>query len=1579
MADAYALLERLQPPKGVEARGGWLPWSRFVSNEIFSKSPKALATLAGPAPATPSDEYTAAADVAVGVILRNLCDADQALIPPEAAYQPHATWLALANHWSPRSGTDQAARWQALELCRQTTGESVEAYRKRFVALSSAVAASGLEVPMSLLAYLFFFHALPSLRAGVDIERLAPERLGGLPAAYNFVPLRPDVFKLVVVPKLPSADDPAPDSRALDRRTIIEVAGLLARRETAIATGAVAEKQAEAMAAAESALVAGTTPSSRVVARQPRPATGKFCVIHKSSTHDTSECTEVAAAAKRVEGDRTAERKRRGGRGRGEKGGTARANVAGDSGDDASTVSGCAESITVDVDAFCALAGVAETARQLALLLDTGATRTFSPHAWAFQRGTYARLDPPRQVMLGDGHKIDAIGRGTIVIDARVNGKPRTIELTNSWHTPRMKLTLVSVRHLNTLNLGAYFPPNGLCTVVDRDQTVAHATNDGSGWLIGGRLRKAPETRESALAALDELTAHLRLGHPSSPILRRTAQLVDGLDLKRLSEADRYCRACRAGKAKARPHQRTTPRSRTPGAILVVDLVGAPGDPPSYNGEIYAMTLTDEATSRETCVLLKRKSDAADRIMAHIREAKTQYGHLCLKLRRDGARELDSAELRRFCRKRGIVLQSSMPHAHASNGLAERSVGLMTEGAATALAAAACAKLGLPKSFWGFAMLHASYARRFWPSPHIEGKSREEAYTGTRPDASPLRAFASEAEIKLRKVDRESRYGQQTVTGIVVGYAYVDGQKGWIFAVPREVRGRRVGWDLVRSFNATFREQPLVDAVHSSRYDTVFGPSPPRTIVLSVDPDDAQSTAAPDVPAAAPEAPAAEPAPRVATPEPPAPGAEPDIPLEDAPVLPRELAPAHPDAPVAPRDVGAVHATQSRLRSGARAAHADIVVEWPLPSAQPPRRLSGKHVDAELASIFEDSLKIEDLNAEWEPPLDAVQEGQLRESALTENLPGGAGSGSGPHVGARSVRAAVAAEAPSASSTKPAIPLSDTANVPPLFSMPQTEVAPGLVIDPFGAAHAFAAMGGVPTERVPRNYRAAMAGPAWREWTTACDDELDGLAARQTYRDLEPDESTEGYPILPTQFVLSQPTDADGASRKKARCVVLGNRQHEDSFDPARIFAPTARHESTRLFCAIAAQRDLPMTHYDVERAFLYAPLKERIYARLPTGRIVRLLRALYGLKQAAAEWHALAERTLLDMGFKPISADRCVFVGTLDGHLVVVLLYVDDLRCASKGGAPRFEAELRKRFNLKPLGKAPLFLGCKIVQDLAAGTVSISQAHYTETVLRRFGMADANPNALPMLPGLDFTAADCAAKERLAPGQEPYPYLEVVGCLMWLALITRPDIACAVMKLARYMSNHGTAQIAAAKALLRYLAGTRGLGLVYRRDAPDGGALHAYSDASFADHLQQRTSTLGYLVYLAGAPIAWSSRKAQTIPRSSLDAEYYAIDGAVCELMWAARWLGDVDVKPVEPPLRCDSEGAIALARNQADHGRSKHVDVKHHFVRQAWRRRAMDLARVTTGDNIADALTKALARDDFERHRARLVCRVE
>jgi hypothetical protein len=396
------------------------------------------------------------------------------------------------------------------------------------------------------------------------------------------------------------------------------------------------------------------------------------------------------------------------------------------------------------------------------------------------------------------------------------------------------------------------------------------------------------------------------------------------------------------------------------------------------------------------------------------------------------------------------------------------------------------------------------------------------------------------------------------------------------------------------------------------------------------------------------------------------------------------------------------------------------------------------------------------------------------------------------------------------------------------------------------------------------------------------------------------------------------------------------------------------------------AAEDMQLHQLDVKTAFLNGELEEEVWVKEPpgyetgTGNVYRLHKALYGLKQAPRAWYAKLKQELTVLGFTPSVSDPGLFI--LSGNNVVyALVYVDDILLAGKDLTiiESVKASLSSKFALHDLGTAGTFIGFDIKRDHAAGTLRISQRKMIAEVLSNYGMTSVRTVSTALSPGTKLTKAG----EPL--DKTTHPYSELIGSLLYISVCTRPDISYAVGALARYMSCPTEEHWTAAKHILRYLAGTIDYGIIY--SAGDLKLL-GFCDSDWAGDSDTRRSTTGYVFMLNGGSISWSSRLQQTVAASTTEAEYMAAAYATKEALWLQSLMRDFNVETRTVVIKSDNQAAISLIQNPITSARSKHIDVIYHFTRERASRGDVTFTYVSTKDNVADILTKALEKPLFE-----------
>ncbi|GJU21255.1 zinc finger, CCHC-type containing protein [Tanacetum coccineum] len=501
-------------------------------------------------------------------------------------------------------------------------------------------------------------------------------------------------------------------------------------------------------------------------------------------------------------------------------------------------------------------------------------------------------------------------------------------------------------------------------------------------------------------------------------------------------------------------------------------------------------------------------------------------------------------------------------------------------------------------------------------------------------------------------------------------------------------------------------------------------------------------------------------------------------------------------------------------------------------------------------------------------------------------------------------------------------------------------------------------------EEDPRTLSEAMASRDVAFWKEAIQSEIDSIMHNDTWEltDLPP-----GCKALGCKWILKRKMKVDGSIDKyKARLVIQGFRQKEgiDFFDT---YAPVARISTIRLLLALAAIHDLVIHQMDVKTAFLNGDLDEEIYMKQPEGFVVpgheskvcKLKKSLYGLKQAPKQWHQKFDDVVLSNGFSLNQADKCVYSKfDASGKGVIICLYVDDMLIfgTDQDQVNKTKEFLSSNFDMKDLGEAEVILGIRIKRG--NNGISISQSHYIEKILTKFNFANCSPVYTPVDPTVKFRPNKGTPVSQLE-------YSRAIGCLMYAMISTRPDIAFAVGKLSRYTSNPSALHWQALGRVFQYLKGTMDYGLTY---SGYPSVIEGYSDASWINNMEDHSSTSGWVFLLGGGAISWASKKQTCITSSTMESEFVALAAAGNEAEWLRNLVYEIPLwpKPMSTiSIRCDSAATLAKAYSQVYNGKSRHLGVRHSMIRELIMNGVISVEFVRTQLNLADHLTKGLARD--------------
>ncbi|GJS33328.1 retrovirus-related pol polyprotein from transposon TNT 1-94 [Tanacetum coccineum] len=245
------------------------------------------------------------------------------------------------------------------------------------------------------------------------------------------------------------------------------------------------------------------------------------------------------------------------------------------------------------------------------------------------------------------------------------------------------------------------------------------------------------------------------------------------------------------------------------------------------------------------------------------------------------------------------------------------------------------------------------------------------------------------------------------------------------------------------------------------------------------------------------------------------------------------------------------------------------------------------------------------------------------------------------------------------------------------------------------------------------------------------------------------------------------------------------------------------------------------------------------------------------------------------------------------------------------------------------------------------------------------FNMDKAKVVSSPLTTNFKLTDKDCPSSKKNIEKMDRVPYASAVGSLMYAMVCTRPDLAHAVGVVSRFLSNPGKKHWEAVKWIFRYLRGTSKLGITFGNGKP---MLVGFTDSDMAGNKDNMKSTSGYLMTFAGGAVSWQSRLQKCVALSTTEAEYMAATEACKELLWLKRFLQELGFKQQRYAVLCDNQSAIHLAKNSMFHKRTKHIDIRYHWIRDAIEDGMFELNKVHTDDNASDMLTKAVAREKLK-----------
>lgn len=500
----------------------------------------------------------------------------------------------------------------------------------------------------------------------------------------------------------------------------------------------------------------------------------------------------------------------------------------------------------------------------------------------------------------------------------------------------------------------------------------------------------------------------------------------------------------------------------------------------------------------------------------------------------------------------------------------------------------------------------------------------------------------------------------------------------------------------------------------------------------------------------------------------------------------------------------------------------------------------------------------------------------------------------------------------------------------------------------------------VNAEDVPLSVSDALSRTDSDRWRQAIEAELASFEENDAWEVVEkPDSAT----VVKCKWVFKKKFDSENNVRYKARLVAKGYTQ-KPGVDYDETFSPVIRHSTLRFLLGLSVQLNLKTTHLDVTTAFLNGSLTETVYMMRPEcfeksvnrGQVLKLKRAIYGLKQASRVWYEKVENVLTKLCYKKSKYEPCVYLKYEGNFKTIVALYVDDFFIFSNSDAETnfLKKELSSKFKIKDLGEMKQCLGMRVRIDQCKKLVTLDQEQYIDELLSRFNMMECKPVSTPMENNLKLIKSE-------KQDDTKFPYQQLIGGLMYLAVLTRPDISFCISYLSQFNNCFNESHWKCAKRVLRYLKGTKDHGLMFTKT--ENLKLEGFVDADWAADIVDRKSFTGFCFKLSDSLVSWECKKQGSVALSSTEAEYVAISEASREAIYLYNMFGELVGNTKCITIFNDNQSAHKLCCNPALHKRAKHIDIRYHFVREAISNHFVNIKYLQTNDMPADILTKSLS----------------
>lgn len=503
-------------------------------------------------------------------------------------------------------------------------------------------------------------------------------------------------------------------------------------------------------------------------------------------------------------------------------------------------------------------------------------------------------------------------------------------------------------------------------------------------------------------------------------------------------------------------------------------------------------------------------------------------------------------------------------------------------------------------------------------------------------------------------------------------------------------------------------------------------------------------------------------------------------------------------------------------------------------------------------------------------------------------------------------------------------------------------------------------------DNVPLSYNDAMKRNNKVAWEKAIKRELLSIEDNGTWEVVDIGTVSDKKSILSSKWVFAFKDFEENENKFKARLVVRGFQQSDNTFNYDEIFSPVAKMSTIRTLLSVGNEKGHRFDQLDVKTAFLNGTLSENVFMYPPEGldlgkgKVLKLKKSLYGLKQSAKCWNDAFNNFVLNIGFERSNNDFCLYKMKKDGKFIYLILYVDDIILSSEDDdlIDWVKSQLMNQFKMKDKGPLSHFLGLEINYDRKNGILKINQSKYAEKILLKFNMSECKTNSIPMNPQLDLTDQSCDLSK---------PYRELLGSLMYLMLGSRPDLCYCIHFFSRYQNCYTVELWMYLKNVLKYVKGTLNLGLLYRRSDNCDSKLKCFVDSDWASDKSDRKSVSGYLFKLNENLLMWSTKKQMCVALSTTESELVAMCTALTDGLWLKNLLSDLNIDMPMLVVYEDNQGCISIIKNPGNNRRVKHIDIKYQFICEKVCNHEIEIKYVDSKNQLADILTKGLSKHQF------------